>query len=91
MGLENRVTPGRDLPHASRAICSRQPQEGLARSGRRQPDQLDLRASGQRQEDRIDEDHLVSIRADAVRRLDRGEPEPEAITSRSTASEEARY
>lgn len=30
-----------------------------------------------------------SIRADAVRRLDRGEPEPEAITSRSTASEEA--
>ncbi|MGC1835165.1 MAG: single-stranded DNA-binding protein [Candidatus Acidiferrales bacterium] len=30
-----------------------------------------------------------SIRADAVRRLDRGEPEPEAITSRSTSSEEA--
>jgi single stranded DNA-binding protein len=30
-----------------------------------------------------------SIRADAVRRLDRGEPEPEAVTSRSTASEEA--
>jgi hypothetical protein len=30
-----------------------------------------------------------SIRADAVRRLDRGEPEPEAITPRSTASEEA--
>ena len=29
-----------------------------------------------------------SIRADAVRRLDRGEPEPEAITSRSSASEE---
>jgi len=30
-----------------------------------------------------------SIRADAVRRLDRGEPEPEAITSRSSAAEEA--
>jgi single stranded DNA-binding protein len=30
-----------------------------------------------------------SIRADAVRRLDRGEPEPEAITSRSSASEKA--
>jgi single-strand DNA-binding protein len=30
-----------------------------------------------------------SIRADAVRRLDRGEPEPEAIISRSTASKEA--
>jgi single-strand DNA-binding protein len=30
-----------------------------------------------------------SIRADAVRRLDRGEPEPETITSRPTASEEA--
>ena len=30
-----------------------------------------------------------SIRADAVRRLDRGEPEPEAITSRSRASEQA--
>jgi single-strand DNA-binding protein len=30
-----------------------------------------------------------SIRADAVRRLDRGEPEPEAIASTSKASEEA--
>lgn len=30
-----------------------------------------------------------SIRADAVRRLDRGEPEPEAAASRSTSSEEA--
>jgi single-strand DNA-binding protein len=30
-----------------------------------------------------------SIRADAVRRLDRGEPEPEAITPRSSASEQA--
>jgi len=30
-----------------------------------------------------------SIRADAVRRLNRGEPEPEAITSRSSAAEEA--
>jgi len=30
-----------------------------------------------------------SIRADSVRRLDRGEPEPEAITSRSSASEQA--
>ena len=30
-----------------------------------------------------------SIRADAVRRLDRGEPEPEATTSNSQASEEA--
>jgi single-strand DNA-binding protein len=30
-----------------------------------------------------------SIRADAVRRLDRGEPEPEAITSQSTASDES--
>lgn len=30
-----------------------------------------------------------SIRADAVRRLDRGEPEPEATTSRSDASEQA--
>ncbi|MFZ3330495.1 MAG: single-stranded DNA-binding protein [Candidatus Acidiferrales bacterium] len=30
-----------------------------------------------------------SIRADAVRRLDRGEPEPEAITSRPAASDEA--
>ncbi|MFZ3217681.1 MAG: single-stranded DNA-binding protein [Candidatus Acidiferrales bacterium] len=29
-----------------------------------------------------------SIRADSVRRLDRGEPEPDAITSGSTASEE---
>ena len=30
-----------------------------------------------------------SIRADGVRRLDRGEPEPESITSRSSASEQA--
>jgi single-strand DNA-binding protein len=30
-----------------------------------------------------------SIRADAVRRLDRGEPEPQAIASRSSAAEEA--
>jgi single-strand DNA-binding protein len=30
-----------------------------------------------------------SIRADAVRRLDRGEPEPEAITSHPASSEEA--
>jgi single-strand DNA-binding protein len=30
-----------------------------------------------------------SIRAGAVRRLDRSEPEPEAITSRSSASEQA--
>lgn len=30
-----------------------------------------------------------SIRADAVRRLDRGEPEPEAVASRSSSSEEA--
>ena len=30
-----------------------------------------------------------SIRADGVRRLDRGEPEPEAVTSRSSAAEEA--
>jgi hypothetical protein len=30
-----------------------------------------------------------SIRADVVRKLDRGEPEPEAITSNSHAAEEA--
>jgi len=46
-------------------------------------------ASRQTQESRNHEGHFLLIRADAVRRLDRGEPEPEAITSRSSASEEA--
>jgi len=75
---------------AAREYVATNDQERFACTRRGQPREHHLRTwKRQRQESQDNKQTFWCIRADVVRKLDRGEPEPETFTSGSTASSEA--
>src|SRR5260370_41891426 len=89
MELENRVASGRCVPATFGRACCYDYQEAHVLVEGSLVSTTYERANGKGKKAKTNKQTFWCIRADVVRKLDRGEPEPETVASGSAGSTEA--
>jgi len=89
MGLESRVASHRDFSPSPGRFCLNTIKKGAPSSSRASSSAAPTSAERQSKKSATTKITSWCIRADVVRKLDRGEPQPEVVASASAASGQA--